>query len=86
MADSPFRLRIVNKGGVGRNTKVYIDDLDVSSCFNAVTVHAHNKDVVIATLQAVVLETEFEDVPVVTFPQPAVKELLIKHGWTPPTK
>ncbi len=82
------RVRIVNAakgpGAIpGWNTKVFIDDVDVSSCINDVQVHAHVKDAVRATLSVLVNEVEFQGEMVAQVPQ-ETSQALIRLGWTPP--
>jgi hypothetical protein len=80
------KLRIVNTDGRGINTKVFIDDQDVSECFRAVRVEAGISGAVTAELEAVACEVEFNDVAQLKLPNDTTRELLIKHGWTPPAE
>lgn len=82
------RLRIVNvaKGpGVvaGRCTKIYIDDVDVTRCFNFVQVTSGIKGAVEATLGAYVNQVEFE-AHMPTQVTPETRDMLVHLGWTPP--
>lgn len=79
-------LRIVNSGGIGRNTKIFIDDQDVSSCFSAVKINADISGSVQAELEAVIVEIEFEGGKELRMPFAGTRELLIRHGWTPPVQ
>lgn len=78
------RLRVVNTTGLGHQTQVFIDDQDVSSCFNEMTVAITMRGAVEVTLNAIVCELEFDNVPVLEMPCEGTREVLIKHGWTPP--
>lgn len=80
------RMRIVNDSGIGRNTKIFIDDVDVSGCFADVRITAGVKDVVVAQLEAILVEVEFEGVERLMIPFAGTRELLIKYGWTPPAE
>src|SRR5882757_11416462 len=85
--DKPLpRLRVVNTTGVGFKTKIYIDDEDVSACFNNVQVTAGLKDSVMVQLDALVCEIEIDNAQVLEMPAEGTRELLIKHGWTPPVE
>lgn len=84
------RVRIVNaaKGpGViaGYNTKVFVDDVNISSCVNDVQIHAGLKDVVTATLSVLVNEVEFQGELLAQVPQ-ETREALMRLGWTPPSE
>lgn len=93
MAEKPMpRVRIVNRSKTsgpgaraGYMTKVFIDDVDISGCIESVQVDAHRKGIVTATLGVVVNEVEVEDHMELRFLNEA-RELLIKHGWTPPAQ
>ena len=85
MANLP-RLRVVNTSGVGYQTKIYIDDVDVSECFNDVTIRANLYDAVQVQLNATVVEIEVDNALQLTMPFEGTHDLLVKHGWTPPTK
>lgn len=79
------RLRVVNEDGLGFKTKIFIDDQDVSECFNKVSVDASLQGAVHVTLDAVVAELEFDgEYSVLHMPAQDTRELLIRHGWTPP--
>lgn len=80
------RVRIVNSTGIGHQTKVYIDGVDVSSCFNNVTVSSPLRDVVTATLDIPVAEVEFAGVTNLVIPNDDARDLLIQYGWTPPVE
>lgn len=49
-AEGKPRVRIVNDSGLGYETKVYIDDVDVSDCFSRVTLTADSRHAVTAEL------------------------------------
>lgn len=78
------RLRIVNTSGAGFRTKIYIDDLDVSGCFNTAIVTSTVKDQVTAVLTAVPCDVEFDAVTQIEVD--FIRELLIERGWTPPAE
>lgn len=78
------RVRIVNDDGRGMQTRIYIDDQDVSSCFSAVTVKAGVRTAVTAELEVVAAAVDFEGFEHLRFPNGETRELLIRHGWTPP--
>lgn len=82
MTDS--RMRIVNTSGVGFQTKIFIDDIDVSTCFSDLRVVVGLKDAVKVELEAVVVEIEFDGVNEIRMPFEGTREMLIRHGWTPP--
>jgi hypothetical protein len=81
-----MKLRIVNDDGRGFNTKVYIDDQDVSECFRAVRIEAGLTGPVTAELEAVACEVQVGDVLQLKLPNEGTRDLLIKHGWTPPAE
>jgi hypothetical protein len=77
---------ISNKGDAPHSTKIVIDGKDVTGCFNSLFIRS--------TMDSAV-EIEM-DVPVVTqwvmdrparlmFPIKETRDLLIEHGWTPPS-
>jgi len=85
LSDHP-RLRIVNTTGVGSRTQIFIDDTDVSGCFSSATIKADLNDAVKVELEAVVVEIEFEGGKELRMPFTGTRELLIRHGWTPPAQ
>jgi hypothetical protein len=85
MSQNIPRLRIVNTSGAACTTKIYIDDHDVSSAFNGFTVKAGLYGGVAVQLDAPIAELELEgDATELELPRPETRELLLKHGWTPP--
>lgn len=80
------RVRVVNTSGIGHETKIYIDDVDVSGCFNNVTVNAALDGGVEVQLSAVVCEVEVDRALVLRWPGEDTRELLVKHGWSPPVE
>lgn len=84
MANRP-RLRVENTTGNGWQTKIFIDDVDVSTCFNNVRVTAGLKDAVVVELDAIMAECIVDGHLQVKMPVDGTRELLIKHGWTPPS-
>lgn len=86
MSDFP-RVRIVNRDGRGLMTQVFIDDVDVSSCFSGVNIKAGVHNAVTAQLEAVVVAVDFDGVEHLRMPAAeTTRELLIRHGWTPPAE
>lgn len=80
------RLRIVNSSGLGHQTQIFIDDVDVSDCFNSLTVNTSVDSGVEVQLNAIICEFEVENALRLRMPVDGTRELLIKHGWTPPTE
>lgn len=80
------RLRLVNATGIGPDTKVYIDDVDVSSCFNRALIKAPLYGGVEVELNAVICEVEVDNALRLEMPAEGTREILIKHGWTPPVE
>lgn len=80
------RMRIVNKSGVGFKTQIFIDDVDVSDCFTDLKIVVGLKDAVKVEMEAVVVEIEFEGVNEIRMPFEGTREMLIRHGWTPPAQ
>jgi hypothetical protein len=80
------RLRIVNNGGVGWTTKIFIDDVDVSNAFSKAVITTDLDSAVKVELEAVVLEIDFEGTKELRMPFTGTRELLIRHGWTPPVQ
>lgn len=82
------RVRIENTTGAAHQTKIYIDGVDVSECFTNATVRLDpslrpNQNLVVADLTVLVAELDIDGAQLV-FPTDGTRELLIKHGWTPP--
>lgn len=77
------KVRIENTSGVAWRTKIFIDDVDVSACFMDATVRMEPGCVVVADLTVIVAELDIDGARLV-FPVDGTRELLIKHGWTPP--
>lgn len=85
MSEKLPRLRIVNTSGAACTTKIFIDDQDVSSAFNGFTVKAGLYGGVCVQLDAPIAELELEgDATALDFPRPETREMLVRHGWTPP--
>lgn len=80
------RMRIVNTTGVGYKTKIFIDDVDVSDCFSDLRVIVGLKDTVKVEMEATVVAIDFEGVEEIRMPLSGTRELLIRHGWTPPVQ
>lgn len=80
------RLRVVNTTGAGFHTQVFIDDQDVSSCFNAATITTTLRGPVEVQLNAIICEIEIDNAMSLRMPNEGTRELLIKHGWTPPAE
>lgn len=78
------RLKIVNTTGVGRTTQIFIDDQDVSTCFSSASIKTNVNGAVLVELEAVVVEIDFEGVKELRMPFTGTREVLIRHGWTPP--
>lgn len=77
------RVRIENTSGIGHRTKIYIDGVDVSDCFMDATVRLQPDHIVVADLTVMVAELDVDGARLV-FPVDGTRELLVKHGWTPP--
>lgn len=80
------RLRIVNTTGVGHKTQIFIDDQDVSTCFSSATIKTDLNNLVQVELEAVVVEIDFDGTKEIRMPMPGTREILIRHGWTPPAQ
>jgi hypothetical protein len=79
--------KIWNDTGKGRDTHIELDGEDVSAAFNDVTVRAGVRgrvEVILSTVAAEIPKQPFEAEPARLFLAPVTRELLIKHGWTPP--
>ncbi|MGH7961887.1 MAG: hypothetical protein ACRERD_08690 [Candidatus Binatia bacterium] len=79
------RLRIINDSGIGRDTKIYIDDQDVSACVCNVQVSMTARDAVWVTLEVPMGEVNIDGVEHLRWAK-GVVDLLTKHGWTPPAE
>lgn len=84
-SDRP-RLRVVNNTGIGPDTKIFIDDQDVSSCFNSVAVKTDVGTGVTVELNAICCEVEIGEAMHLRMPVDGTRDLLIKHGWVPPVE
>lgn len=78
------RLKIINTSGVGYQTRIYIDDQDVSECFGDAKISMGLKEAVKVQLEAIVCEVRVEDAMHLRMTTDATHDLLVKHGWTPP--
>lgn len=78
------KLRITNKGGVASRTRVELNGVDISEHCQGVRFGAQVKDVCQATLDLLVGEVEIDGDVLLRMPDEATRDLLIKHGWTPP--
>lgn len=77
--------RITNGTGLGRDTYVVIDGEDVSPDLQAVTVRASANGLVEIELEPLVTEAPaFGGRPARVVFGGATRDLLIRHGWTPP--
>jgi hypothetical protein len=83
-------LRVVNDTGQGRDTRVYIDGEELTTNFTEarIAISAAARGDVEITLNPLVFEVDtgtFEvtgNTKLVFFEQ--TRDLLVKHGWTPP--
>jgi hypothetical protein len=80
------RLKIVNTEGVGFKTKIFIDGEDVSSCFKEAKIGIAYDGAVEVELSPVLAEIEIDNVMQLKMPVDGTRELLVKHGWTPPVE
>lgn len=80
------RLKIVNTGGAAWKTQITIDDNDVSSCFSGYRITGTVGEAVKVELDVVVAEIDFEGTKELRMPMPGTREVLIRHGWTPPAQ
>lgn len=83
--------KIWNDGDYGRDCHIEIDGEDVSGKFQSLTVTADLKSAVKIEMDMPIAEVPVDrmwrgdDQPVrLIFPIGGTRELLIKHGWTPP--
>jgi DNA-binding transcriptional regulator YiaG len=67
-------------------TKVYIDGQDVSECFSAVKIKASTEGALVAELDAVAVAVDVHDVEQLRIPSDVTRDLLVRHGWTPPAE
>jgi DNA-binding transcriptional regulator YiaG len=80
------RVRIVNDDGRGYMTRIYIDDQDVSECFSAVKITAGTKGALVAELDAIAVAVDVHNVEQLRIPSETTRDVLIRHGWTPPAE
>lgn len=81
------RVRIENASGIGYQTKIYIDDQDVSGCFNSVTITCDLNGTAHATLHATAVEIAAGgEMLQLELPDERTAALLVKYGWTPPAQ
>jgi hypothetical protein len=80
--------KIWNDSDAGRHTHIEIDGVDVSGQFNDLRITADVKSAVQVELDMCVAEVrKREGEPAkLRFPMEGTRELLIKHGWTPPAE
>jgi len=84
--------KIWNDGNAGHNCHIEIDGEDVSHIFRALSITADIKSVVRIEMDPVVAEVpkrRFDSDPDdgrtrLIFGTKDTRELLVKHGWTPP--
>jgi len=82
-----MKFKIWNDSNAGRNTHVEIDDEDVSGLFSDLRITADINSVVQVELDMCIAEQRRFDRPAkLIFPAAGTRELLIKHGWTPPAE
>lgn len=67
-------------------TRVFIDDHDVSECFNAVKLSADIRGGMAAELSALAVAVDVSGIEQLRMPADATRDLLIRHGWTPPAE
>jgi hypothetical protein len=80
------RLKITNDGGAAWKTKITVDDQDVSNCFSGYRITGAVGEAVKVELDVVVAEIDFEGTKELRMPFAGTRELLIRHGWTPPAQ
>lgn len=82
----PFAARLwVTSAGPGTE-RVYLDGVDISAACAAVTVTIRAGEPGRAVLELPVVEgLDVDDVPCEVHLSPATRDLLLRHGWTPPT-
>lgn len=80
------RLKITNGGGAAWKTKITVDDQDVSGCFSGYRITGAVGEAVKVELDVVVAEIDFEGTKELRMPFAGTRELLIRHGWTPPAQ
>jgi hypothetical protein len=77
--------KIWNDGDRGYKTHIEVDGEDVSDKFDSLVVRADLKEPVRIELGMPIDEYRQDDqCPKLLFPGKGARELLIKHGWTPP--
>lgn len=78
--------KVWNDSDAGYQTHIVIDGVEVSEQFNSLTITAGIKTAVQIELDMPIVEQgRFEGEPTkLVFPVGGSRELLIKHGWTPP--
>lgn len=77
--------KIWNDSDAGFKTKIEIDGERVEHCFSNLAITAGVKDAVKIELDMPIAEQLRSDKPArLVFPLADSRDLLIKHGWTPP--
>jgi hypothetical protein len=79
--------KIWNDSDAGHKTRIEIDGEDVSRYFSSLSITAGVRDAVKIELDIPAGERGWmrsEDPATLVFPIDGTRELLIKHGWTPP--
>lgn len=77
------KIRIVNETAAGRNTRVYLNDIDISEWCSAATLHYQCTEVNSLTLDLYVSSFEADGRVQVQL-KPGTEGLLKMLGWTPP--
>lgn len=85
MADlKPRTFKIYNETGLGRDTRIELDGKDVSAAFNHIDIRVPLKGWVEVELGSVV-EPVLRDGEFKLLLMPALRDVLIQYGWTPPS-
>jgi hypothetical protein len=79
--------KIWNDSDDGRRCRIEVDGEDISGAFNKLSITADIKSAVEIELEMGVFEQERTNGDVrLVFAGKDTRELLIKHGWTPPSE
>lgn len=78
--------KIWNDGDIGRDCHIEINGEDVSACVQTLAVHADASGPVTIALGLGVFETITPARPLRLWFANDTRDLLIKHGWTPPSE